>query len=111
MPIEEPEVKQEEPQKFFLQPWGARIVVEEDDFKYTGKLVIPDNAKRRTTTGRIIAVGREAQEDFVIGERVLYAQFSGQGVFFQNRPSYRVLSIEEILCKIVSEDILEALER
>ena len=63
--IERPEVIKEmnkkfkkdmkEPGEFFLQPLGRRILVEPDAFEHKGRTAVPDSAKRKTTTGRIIA--------------------------------------------------------
>lgn len=83
----------------FLVPHGFRVVVEEDRFKYVGLIEIPDTAKRRPTTGVIVAIPPEHTEELghLDGKRIVYAQFSGTLIQFKNRPAYRILGVEEIL--------------
>lgn len=113
-----------------LIPQGARILVETDEFKYTGVLVIPDNAKRRPTTGVIRAAGPQASlctiphdldqehsgpEELCIhkcmglhiGDRVLYGQFSGTLVQFKGQPAYTIFGADEVLAKVVSDEVLD----
>src|SRR6266852_5442009 len=79
-----------------LSPRPGRVLVQEDSFKYEGLIAIPDKAKRRPTTGVVVAVGKGV-EDIPIGQHVLYAQFSGTGVKIKNLPEYRVVTPDEIL--------------
>jgi co-chaperonin GroES (HSP10) len=79
-----------------LSPRPGRVLVQEDKFKYEGLIAIPDKAKRRPTTGIVVAVGKGV-EDIPIGQHVLYAQFSGTGIKIKNLPEYRVVTPEEIL--------------
>ena len=79
-----------------LSPRPGRVLVQEDKFKYEGLIAIPDKAKRRPTTGIVVAVGKGV-EDIPVGQHVLYAQFSGTGIKIKNLPEYRVVTPEEIL--------------
>lgn len=90
----------------FIVPHGFRVVVEEDQFKYTGLIEIPDTAKRRPTTGVVVAVPPEHVEAIghLDGQRVVYAQFSGTLIQFKGRPAYRILAVEEILGFIVKTE-------
>lgn len=104
-----------------LIPQGARILVETDEFKYTGVLVIPDNAKRRPTTGVIKAAGplapmcesanlgctQKGCDKLHIGDRVLYGQFSGTLVQFKGKPAYTIFGADEVLAKVVSDEVLD----
>lgn len=99
-------IHQEEKKKFALKPQGARILVHEDGHKYEGSIVIPDTAKRRPTTGWIVAVGPDGDTS-LIGKHILYAQFSGTGINLRNQPSYRVLSTDEVLLIIEGEVEIE----
>jgi co-chaperonin GroES (HSP10) len=85
-----------------LKPTANRILVAEDGFKYEGLVHIPDTAKRRTTTGIIVAVGKDITE-YAVDQHILYAQFSGTGIQIKGHPAYRVLSPDEILL-IISDD-------
>lgn len=89
-------------EKFKLVPLPGRILIEEDAFKYEGIIAIPDKAKRRPTTGVIVSIG-EGVEGIVVGQHILYAQFSGTGIQLKNKPAYRVLSKDEILLFLEGE--------
>jgi co-chaperonin GroES (HSP10) len=112
----------------FLEPCGDRVIVQEDPFKESSKLIsTPNTAKRRPTTGTIIAVGPgvpltpiykvETKFDttgvqleptststFQVGDHVLFGNFAGTLVQFKHRPAYRILSSDEILAKITKSD-------
>lgn len=99
--------------KFVLHPLKGRVLVQEDSFSYTGKLVIPEAAKRRPSTGHVVEIGPDTDAGVKIGDRVLYPMYSGTGVRFrdkntqENLPPMRVLTPEEILCIIEGEADLE----
>lgn len=92
--------------EFFLVPHGYRVIALEDEFKYQGRLVIPDTAKQRPTTGVIIAISPEHKKElaYLEGKHVVYARFSGTLLTFKDKPAYRVLSPEEIQAFIESEE-------
>lgn len=90
--------------KFVLRPTPGRIVVMEDEFQYEGLIVVPDKAQRRPTTGTVVDIGTMEQPPCKIGDKVLFAQYSGTGIRLRNQPAYRVLSREEILV-VVEGDV------
>lgn len=93
------------PPVMFLQACGSRVIVEEDPFKETSRIIVtPDNQKRRPTTGRIVNLGDDVMDAYELGDRVLFGQFSGTLIHFKGRPAYRVLSTDEILAKILVDD-------
>jgi len=103
-------VKAEE--KLFLKALPGKVLVLEDAFEYKGRIVIPEVAQRRPTTGTIVSIGEGASESWkeplAVGDRVAYSQFSGVLLNFKNRPDYRVLGVEELLAQITTEtDVLE----
>ncbi len=89
-------------EKYKLVPRPNRVLILEDAFKYEGLIAIPDKSKRRPTTGVIVAIGKGV-EDCVVGEHVLYAQFSGTGIKIKGFPEYRVLTPDEILVGLEGE--------
>ena len=106
----------------FLVPAPGKLVIEMDDFKYSGKLIIPDNAKEQPSTGVIRAMGTgspqrvmgiaadqttQYEDVYEIGDRIVFPQFSGTLVMFKNAPKYRVLGYEEILAIVAGEQELE----
>lgn len=91
---------------FFMRPTPGRIIVEEDSFNYGGRIVIPDNAKRRPTTGKIVAVGEEIlNPDLTVGTKVVYGMYSGTVISFKGQPAFRVLGQDEVLAIVYDANL------
>lgn len=88
--------------KVFIKPTAGRVLVERDGFHYSGKLVIPDRAKQRPTTGTVVAVG-EGCEDW-LGKRVVFPMFSGTDYKFKGFPAWTMLQVEELHGEILKTD-------
>jgi chaperonin GroES len=95
-------------------PLGDRIVVKQsrqEEVRASG-LVIPDTAREKPQLGEVIAVGpgrvddngKRQPVDVKVGDRVLYAKYSGQeiprGVFGDDDEEYMVLKENDILAKL-----------
>jgi len=95
-------------------PLGDRIVVKQtrqDEVRASG-LVIPDTAREKPQLGEVIAVGpgrlddngKRVPIDVKVGDRVLYAKYSGQdiprGVYGDTDDEYMVLKESDILAKL-----------
>lgn len=92
----------------FLRPMPGRIIVQRDGFKYSGKILIPETAKRYGQTGKIIAVGEGIENSLLkVGARVVWPLYGGTELQFAGRPWYMVLSQEEILAVVEGEMVLE----
>jgi co-chaperonin GroES (HSP10) len=90
------------PKTIFIHPTRGRVIVQEDSFKYGGRIVIPDASKRRPTTGTILEVGKDCYEEFQSGQKVVYGLYSGTVLEFkgfdpETRIIFRVLGQDEIL--------------
>lgn len=96
-----------------LLPLTGRVLVQEDSFHYTGRLAIPESAKRRPSTGTIVDIGPNTTLAAKIGDKVVYPMYSGTGLRFRDRetqkdlPPMRVLTPEEILCIVEGDAELE----
>lgn len=76
--------------KLKLQPLGARVIVEpiEQEEVTAGGIILPETAKEKPQEGKILAVGpgdrddegKRIPMDVKVGERVLYAKYSGTEV-------------------------------
>ena len=86
--------------KFSLKPMFGKIVVQEDAFRYEGRIVIPEKAQRRPTTGEVVSLG-EGITGIEIGDKLVYGLYSGVVVNFKGHPVYRVLNQDEILAVVV----------
>jgi len=95
-------------------PLGDRIVVKQvrlDEVRASG-LVIPDTAREKPQLGQVLAVGpgrldehnKRVPLDVKVGDRVLYAKYSGQevprGIFGTEEEEYLVLKETDILAKL-----------
>jgi chaperonin GroES len=80
----------------FERVLNNHIIIAIDGFQYSGKLVIPETAKRKPTKGRVIAIADNIQ-DIHVGDRVLYSQFAGYALVFEGLPIMRVIGYEEVL--------------
>ncbi len=82
-----------------------RPIVQEEVL--TSGIVIPDTAKEKPNQGEIVAVGpgRRDEEgkiipmDVAIGDRVLYAKYTGQEIKVENEELI-VLNERDLLCKV-----------
>lgn len=92
--------------QFFLQPSPGKLIVREDSFHYEGLIKIPEKVQRRPTMGKIEAIG-EGVEGFEVGEKLVFGLYSGVVISFKGQPAFRVLNIDEILCKFISAEQME----
>ena len=92
-----------------LIPLGDKLVLRpivQEEVLSSG-IVIPDTAKEKPNQGEIIAVGPGRRDedgkivpmDVTVGDRVLYAKYTGQEIKVENE-EYIVLKESDILCKV-----------
>ncbi len=92
-----------------LVPLGDRLVISpvvQEEVLASG-IVIPDTAKEKPQQGNVIAAGPGRVDDdgkrvameVKVGDRVLYAKYSGQEIKI-DQEEYIVLSEKDILCKV-----------
>jgi chaperonin GroES len=96
-------------------PYGDRVVVKQilqEEVRASG-IVIPDTAKERPQLGEVIAVGpgrldengKRVPIEVQVGERVLFAKYSGQEVprgILPGEEEYLVLKENDILARLQS---------
>ncbi len=98
-----------------IVPLGDRVVVKQvrqEEVRASG-LVIPDTVREKPQLGEVIAVGpgrldengKRIPMDLKVGDRVLYAKYSGQevprGVLGSEEEEFLVLKENDILAKVV----------
>lgn len=92
-----------------LIPLHDRIVIKpivQEEVLASG-IVIPDTAKEKPQQGEVVAVGpgrlddngKRIPMDVKVGDRILYAKYSGQEVKIDGE-EYIVLSEKDVLCKL-----------
>jgi chaperonin 10 Kd subunit len=80
-----------------FQPLGKRVLVERlEDVKTTASgIIIPDNAKEKPLSGKVLAVSSEV-EGVNVGDSVVFAKYGGTEVVLDGK-TYLVLKIEDVL--------------
>ncbi|HEY9755528.1 MAG TPA: co-chaperone GroES [Oculatellaceae cyanobacterium] len=95
--------------KLDLRPLADRVVVKKLDAeeKTSGGIVLPDTAKEKPQQGEVLAVGPGKRDDkgvlqpleVKVGEKVLFAKYSGTEVKFDGQ-EFLILSERDILAVI-----------
>lgn len=80
-----------------FQPLGKRVLVERlEDVKTTASgIIIPDNAKEKPLSGKVLAVSSEV-EGVSVGDSVVFAKYGGTEVVLDGK-TYLVLNIDDVL--------------
>ena len=88
-----------------LRPLGDKIVVQliEADEKTAGGIYLPDSAKKKSTEGKVIAVGNGRTLDtgdrnplsVKVGDRVLFSKYGGNEVTIEGQ-DYTILDEDQI---------------
>ena len=91
-----------------IRPLDDRVVIEpsEADQKSPGGIVIPDAAREKPVTGRVLAVGpgrllddgRRAPIEVKVGDLVWFGRYGGADVEI-DRKTYKTVSESELLAK------------
>ncbi len=93
-----------------MQPLGDRVVVKplEAEEKTKGGIVLPDTAKEKPQEGKIVAVGKGKMLEngklqpleIKVGDKVLYAKYSGTEITTKQGEELLILREEDILAII-----------
>ena len=85
-----------------LKPLGDRIVVQpiEQEEQTALGIFLPETAKEKPQTGRIVAVGDDEDLKLKENDKVLFAKYSGTEVTFDGA-SYLLMDANDILARIV----------
>ena len=92
--------------KLSLKPLGDRLVIEpiEQEEITAGGIVLPETAKEKPQQGKVLAAGpgarddegKRIQMDVKVGDKVLYAKYSGTE-FKMNSKKYLILREADLL--------------
>ena len=87
-----------------IKPFEDRVLVEPEEVgesKTKGGIIIPDTAKEKPRTGKVIEVGtdEELAENIKVGDRIVFAKFTGDEVEFEGK-KYLIVSKGDILAVI-----------
>jgi len=87
-----------------IKPFEDRVLVEPEEMEETrtkSGIIIPDTAKEKPRTGKVIEVGtdEELAEKIEVGDRIVFAKFTGDEVEFEGK-KYLIVSRGDILAVI-----------
>ena len=93
-----------------IQPLGDRVVIKplEAEDKTKGGIVLPDTAKEKPQEGKVVAVGKgrmlengtTVPLEIKVGDKVLYAKYSGTEVTTKEGEELLIIKEEDILAII-----------
>lgn len=89
-----------------LQPINGYVLIkfeETEEEKTAGGIIIPETAKEKPSEGVINAIAADADEQVAVGDRVIYKQYSGTNVTFNNE-DFIFVPVGDILAKYVEVD-------
>ncbi len=87
-----------------LQPINQNVLLEisEDKSEQTtaSGIIIPESAKEKQEVAKVIAISNIENAEIAVGDEVLYKQYAGTQIDFDDK-KYLLLPYAEILSKIV----------
>lgn len=83
-----------------IQPLADYVVAEQEkaEAKTASGLYLPDAAKEKPKTAKVVAVGKEVK-DIKVGDRILYKSYSSTDVKLNN-VEYLIIKLEDILATV-----------
>ena len=87
-----------------IQPLDDRVLVIPDDIteeRTRGGLIIPDTAKEKPRTGRVVAVGtdEDLREKVKEGDKILFAKYGGEEIQVDS-VEHRIVQRSDILAVV-----------
>jgi len=87
-----------------IKPFEDRVLVEPEEIgesRTKSGIIIPDTAKEKPRTGKVIEVGtdEELAEKIKVGDRIVFAKFTGDEIEFESE-KYLIVSRSDILAVI-----------
>ncbi len=83
-----------------FKPLGERVLLEriEEPTKTATGIIIPDNAKEKPLTAKVIAISKEIKKEGVInvGDKVIFGKYAGTELSLDGK-DYLVMSQDDIL--------------
>jgi len=92
-----------------LQPLNENVLLElaekTGEQKTASGIIIPDSAKEKETTGKVIALGNIENPGISVGDTVLYKDFSGNELEFDGK-KYLFIPYADVLAKVVETEAI-----
>lgn len=87
-----------------MKPLGTRVLIEplKAEERTQGGIIIPDSAKEKPQSGKVIAVGPGSKDEPMevkVGDVVLYGKYSGTEISYENK-DYLIMKQDDILAVV-----------
>jgi chaperonin GroES len=84
-----------------IQPIGSRILIQplEQDSRTASGLLLPETAKEKPQTGRVIAVGDDEGIKVKVDDKVLFAKYTGAEIKYEG-VAYLLMDQNDILARL-----------
>lgn len=90
-----------------LQPINQNVLLDisEEEKEQTTKagIIIPDTAKEKPRTARVLAMSSIENPEITVGDTVLFKEYSGTETKFEGK-TYLVIPYADILAKVVETE-------
>lgn len=85
-----------------LQPMGSRVLIKplEQENRTASGLLLPETAKEKPQMGLIVAVGDDEEIKAEVGDKVLFAKYTGTEIKHQG-VDYLVMEANDILLRLI----------
>ncbi len=92
-----------------LQPLNENVLLElsekTGEQKTASGIIIPDSAKEKELTGKVVALGNIENPGISVGDTVLYKEFSGNEIEFDDK-KYLFIPYADVLAKVVETEAI-----
>ena len=84
-----------------IKPLGDRVLIElvEQEETTASGIVLPDSAKEQPQEAKVVAVGKDAEDEIKVDDHVIYSKFAGTEVEYDGT-EYLILRKDDILAII-----------
>ncbi len=87
-----------------MKPLGTRVLIEplKAEERTQGGIIIPDSAKEKPQSGKVVAVGPGSKDEPMevkIGDVVLYGKYAGTEITFESK-DYLIMSQSDIFAVV-----------
>lgn len=90
-----------------LQPLNQNVLLDmtqpSGEQRTSGGIIIPETAKEKPQTAKVIATGNLDNSEISAGDTVLFRKFAGTEIEFEGR-KYLILPYSDLLAKIVETE-------
>lgn len=86
-----------------IQPMGSRVLIQpiEEENKTSSGLLLPETAKEKPQTGKVVAIGDDEEIRLKVNDKILFAKYSGTE-FRLDGSEYLLLDASDVLAKVLN---------